>query len=150
VSTAKHIGFTGTRYGMTDEQRKAVDSVLADIIGGDLKLGVIAHHGDCVGADAHFHDIAVQYGAYVVGHIPIDGSHRAFCHFNQWLPALPHMKRNREIVAAADVMIATPAEAVEQPRGGTWATIRMARKAKKPLAIVRPDGHVVYERWGEV
>lgn len=30
---------------------------------------------------------------------------------------------------------------------GTWATIRMARKAGKPLAIVLPSGAVVKERW---
>ncbi len=141
-----HIGFTGTRHGMTDAQRRVVDTVICEIIGGDVCLNVSAHHGDCVGADAEFHKIAVQYGARTVGHLPIDEAFRARCVFDEERPPLHHMARNRAIVESADRMIACPHEMFEQKYGGTWATIRMTRKAKKPLVIVLPNGAQIIDR----
>jgi len=38
------------------------------------------------------------------------------------------------------LMLAAPRDMTEQEHGGTWKTIGMARKAKKPLVIVFPDG----------
>jgi hypothetical protein len=48
---------------------------------------------------------------------------------------------------SSTVMIAAPLESVEQAYGGTWRTIEMTRKAKRPLAIVWRDGAVTRERW---
>lgn len=135
-----HIGFTGTRHGMSEAQRRMVDITVADMIGGDLDLRVVAHHGDCTGADAQFHIIAVQYGAMTVGHIPDDNTYRGFAQCDDTRDPLPYLKRNQNIVDAATYMIAAPGEMTEQDRGGTWSTIRMARRAKKPLIIVYPDG----------
>jgi hypothetical protein len=45
------------------------------------------------------------------------------------------------------VVIACPFERTEQQRSGTWATVRMARKAGKPLVIVYPQGDERRERW---
>lgn len=138
----RHIGFTGTRYGMTDVQRMRV--VLEVERFADDSLGVVGHHGDCVGADAQFHEIVrVLPGGYLVGHLPVNESDRAFCTFDEVRQALPYMKRNAQIVAAANVMIAAPFEMTEQDRGGTWRTIGMARRAKKSLVIVLPDGSVM-------
>ena len=58
-------------------------------------------------------------------------------------PPLPPLTRNRHIVDTSDGIIAAPAEAEEQRRGGTWSTVRFARKRGKLLAIVLPDGTVV-------
>ena len=56
-------------------------------------------------------------------------------------PGEPFLTRNHNIVLFSDVMLATPKQVEEQRRGsGTWATIRYARQAEKPLAIVWPDG----------
>ena len=60
---------------------------------------------------------------------------------------LPHMRRNKNIVIAATVMIAAPFELTQQEHGGTWRTIDMARKAKRPLAIISRDGAMAKERW---
>lgn len=135
-----HIGFTGTRNGMTDVQRRQVDQAFCDAIAGDLRLRVVAHHGDCVGADAQFHAIAEQYGAMTVGHLPSYDGKRAFCRFDDERAPLPYMTRNAMIVREATHMIAAPAEMTEKSYGGTWATIRMARRAGRPLVIVYPDG----------
>lgn len=142
-----HIGFTGTRHGMTDKQRQYVDAMVAEIIGGDVHAEVVAHHGDCVGADEQFNEIARMYGCFTVGHIPSDDSLRAHCEVRKVMPPLPYMQRNANIVAGSDFMLATPAESSEQSRGGTWATIRMARRSGKPLAIVWPDGTATKEHW---
>ena len=142
----KRIGFTGTRHGMTDAQRQVVFALVRDMTPASEDWDQ-AHHGDCTGADADFHHIASSLGMYLVGHLPVDDTHRARCAFDETRSPTTHMARNRAIVAESDVMIACPYEATEQPRGGTWATIRMARKAGKPLAIVLPDGTVQRERW---
>jgi len=142
-----HIGFTGTRHGMSEEQRIAVDVSVCDLIGGDLNLRVHAHHGDCVGADAQFHKIATDYGCKTVGHPPWGRTRRAFCAFDEVRSSLPFLERNRAIVSESNFMLAAPLELEEQPRGGTWHTIRLTRKVGKPLAIVWRDGRVTKERW---
>jgi hypothetical protein len=144
----KHIGFTGTRHGMTEPQRLSVMhvmGVLDDEANRDGDL-VAAHHGDCTGADEQFHGVLREYGYAAVGH-PSTHNMRAFCQFDKEHERKLPLDRNAAIVSESDVMIACPYEPTEQQRGGTWATIRMARKAGKPLAIVLPDGTVQYERW---
>lgn len=141
------IGFTGTRHGMSARQLESVRKIVKKSTAGTTTFR--AHHGDCVGADCEFHAIAVEADsdAWTVIHPGPIGEHSAGCVGDDRHDPLPHMLRNRRIVAASTVMIATPFEATEQPRGGTWATIRIARKAGKPLAIAWPDGSVTKERW---
>ena len=44
----------------------------------------------------------------------------------------------------SDILIATPKEKEEQLRSGTWATIRYAKKTKKIVFLVYPDGKYEY------
>jgi hypothetical protein len=148
VSDVLHIGFTGTRNGMTDAQRRKVDMVVAEVIGGDVNLRVVAHHGDCIGADEKFHEIAQQYGCKTIGH-PSTHNLRAYCKFDKELDRKAPLARNADIVAESRVMIACPAEETEQQRSGTWSTVRLARRAGKQLAIVLPDGTATRERWSD-
>jgi len=134
-----HVGFTGTRHGMVELQRSAIRLLL---LGLYRDVGVTCHHGDCIGADADFHKIARGLGFWVVGHIPSDDTHRAFCDFDEVREPLTYMKRNRAIVDVASVVLATPFEMTEQARGGTWSTIRMARRAGRETVVVLPDGAV--------
>jgi len=142
------IGFTGTRHGMSELQQQAAVALIDEIAPPAV---FYAHHGDCIGADKQFHDAcrSTNGRAYVVVHPGPDGARgwRAGCLGDERRDPAPHMWRNATIVAASTVMLAAPAEMTEQQRGGTWATIRMARKAGKPLAIVFPDGRVEKERW---
>lgn len=143
-----HLGFTGTRTGMTASQRDAVSSLVASML---RTYGtVIAHHGDCIGADTDFHKICRNSGIAIHGWPPIQTSMRAFCTFDVEHDPLEFMDRNFEIVRAADRMIACPAEPAEQIRGGTWSTIRLARRAGKKRAIVCPDGTVRIEERASV
>lgn len=133
-----HIGFTGTRHGMTDAQRTKV----RELVEGFAKQGLgTAHHGDCVGSDEEFHKIADTCGLDLEGHPPLDSSLRAFCSFDTERAPSEFLVRNRCIVDACAVVIATPFEALEQQRGGTWSTIRYARRTRK-ARVVLPDGTV--------
>lgn len=140
-----HVGFTGTQVGMTHAQKAVVWHRLTDA--GDFW----AHHGDCVGADADFHEICrsfTQRCKGITGHIPDNDSKRAFCQFDSVMPPRPYLVRNKDIVVISDVMVAAPRQVEEQRIGsGTWATIRCTRRRDKPLALVLPSGEVRYERW---
>lgn len=141
------IGFTGTRWGMTPAQRAAlaleVDRAL------DLDAPWLARHGMCVGSDEEFHNIVRPLPNGVIHGHPsnLSGMTARITDCDVLHEPKRPLARNVHIVAASTVMLAAPAEMTEQLRGGTWATIRMARRARKPLAIVWPDGSVTRERW---
>jgi len=131
------IGFTGTRKGMTEEQRQTVRPLLADLKPEE------AHHGDAIGADAEFHAPAKETGvALLVIHPPKADAERAFCQGNTIRPARHHLARNRRSVDETELLIATPRGFKEELRCGTWATIRYGRKLGRPVRIVWPDGSV--------
>jgi len=141
-NTGMKMGFTGTQDGMTDDQVALVVEIITK-----LTEMTEMHHGDCVGADEQFFTIvrAQLPDVEIIGHIPEDESKRAFCDNDVEREPLPYLVRNRNIVAEADVLIATP-NGPERMRGsGTWATIRYARKAGIKLAIIWPDGKYEYE-----
>lgn len=152
-----HIGFTGTRHGMSEEQRVAVMRVLEDQLDGAMmaaRLGFVAHHGDCVGADAQFHEIVLwgfrPLGSWIDVHPgPAGDRHRAYSSgYDRIHDPQHHMARNRAIVAVSNIMIAAPFEPTPQKRGGTWATIRMALRALRAgklrdLYVVGRDGKLM-------
>lgn len=133
------LGFTGTRFGMTDEQKAVIRSLFATINRVEL------HHGDCVGADADAHEIARQLGGHVVIHPPVSESHRANCAGDELRARKTHFARNRDIVQETKILIATPFTMQEEDRGGTWYTVNYARKVGRWLIIIWPDGSVKEE-----
>lgn len=133
----RRVGFTGTQTGMTSEQIQQVDYLLEDSL-----TTTTAHHGDCIGADDQFHRLAKMSGLKTHGHPPLNPSKRAFCEFDSIEEEKDYIPRNHDIVDAVDWMIACPANYEEELRSGTWATIRYARKMKRPGHIVWPDGKV--------
>jgi len=62
------------------------------------------------------------------------------------MPIKRPLERNSDIVADSDLLLATPRFYEEELRSGTWATVRRARKANKPLIIVWPNGKVDWEK----
>lgn len=135
------VGFTGTQQGMTSRQKKLLRAHFIRLAKKHDHIEL--HHGDCVGADAECHTIAVetlQDRLTVVLHPPTNSYKRAYCTSpgQITLPALPYLDRNQAIVDAVDGMFATPEEEEEQLRSGTWATVRRARKRKRPLIILNP------------
>jgi hypothetical protein len=132
------VGFTGTRQGMTEAQKSTLRALLD---GGAGEF----HHGDCVGADSQAHDIANECGYSIVLHPPTDHSQRAWrkvpLHMER--PKKPYLDRNKEIVRETASLIAAPAEPEEQLRSGTWSTVRFARKQRKAVFLILPDGSVI-------
>ena len=141
------IGFTGTRGGMTEHQRRGVKAILRTKMPKTENL----HHGDCVGADSEVHDLAIALGIPLIVHPPVEPSNRAFRDVHRdslsrtrevtILEPKPYLERNHDIVDATDVLIAAPS-GEEQLRSGTWATIRYARKSGKEVWIVMPSGEM--------
>lgn len=135
------FGFTGTRRGMTAAQKIALEDYLSE---GDGEF----HHGDCVGADSEAHDIANSFGYAIVIHPPRDYKLRAWCEVPDHMmrPEDTHFSRNRSIVHDTVALIAAPYEAEEQPRGGTWYTIKYARKMGKTVVLILPTGIINQSR----
>lgn len=135
------VGFTGTREGMTPEQRIALRYLLLEHLPKEV------HHGDCLGADSEFHNAAIALCCpVIVIHPPSNNQLRAFCGGDAVREPKPYLDRNRDIVDETDVLIAAPKE-MEPPASlkghGTWSTYFYAKdKAKKRTYLVLPDGTV--------
>lgn len=135
-----HIGFTGTRGGMSKGQKATLLMILKGAAYGHERDAVL-HHGDCVGADAEAHEVAQSLGLAMVIHPPTNPQARAFCQDAEaWMPEAAYLIRNHDIVKASTLLIAAPGCA-EVVRSGTWATVRYARKTGGQVVILeRGDG----------
>lgn len=129
-----HVGFTGTRNGMTYAQTEAV----AELLHGYKVL----HHGDCVGSDRQAHGLATVIGLKTESHPPKNPTLRAYCMADVVHEPKDYIPRDRDIVDASCRLIAAPAGMTEAMRSGTWTTVRYARKVGQPVSIVYPDGSV--------
>lgn len=136
------VGFTGTSRGMTEAQKVTVKEALQLILG---LFSVSAVHGDCVGADDDFDAICEELGVERGIRPCTYENMRARCDGRRGVKALADpvapMQRNRDIVADADVLIATPPNDVPIKRGsGTWATIGFGKRKGIEVIVVLPDG----------
>lgn len=136
-----NIGFTGTRKGMTYAQYKTLKQLLSERL--DVRFEERAVHGDCIGADAEFHVLIQKYYPHVKIIIYPSNikSTRAHCIgaeivFEERDP----LKRNHDIVDNCDILFATPHEAREILRSGTWAAIRYCRKIHHSIYVIWPNG----------
>ena len=125
-------GFTGAQTGASAAQ-------LAWLRDRLVELGVTEfRHGDCIGADAAAHDVAQELGLGVVVPPPVVEAKRAFVRADEVLPARDYLDRNRDIVDAAEVLLALPS-GPERLRSGTWATVRYARRTGRPVEVRLPE-----------
>lgn len=136
------VGFTGTRRGLTVEQRIALRHAFSNIERGVLG-DVTLVHGGCVGADAEAHEEALDH-CFAIEIYPSDipsmyAKELAYDAMVVHEPR-PPLVRNRLIVERCTYLIACPGEPVEQLRSGTWATVRYARAAGKRVWLGLPDG----------
>lgn len=141
------VGFTGTRKRVLPLQRFGLRRLLRCLFGMGHRRFV---HGCCKGADWIATEIAYEMG-YVIEGYPsnlrnfVDVRSIAAC---DWIHMpRPPLDRNALIIHPAHVVVGVPATEEEEVRSGTWATIRLARKAAKPLVLVYPDGSQTYENW---
>jgi hypothetical protein len=130
------VGFTGTRKGLCGGQSAKILEFL-------IKNHVTeAHHGDCEGGDAQFHELCKMAGVAIIIHPPQDPKLRAFCKgADEIEPERPYLVRNHIIVDRCETLLAAPKELEEPEPGrgqGTWSTVRYARRSGRNLRIVWP------------
>ncbi len=131
-----HIGMTGTREGMTKEQKESFKRVVTYMKPTHL------HHGDCIGADADAHELAKALSTPSIVHPPSDSSLRAFKDSVEIREEKGYFARNRDIVNESEILLGFPKTMVET-EGGTWYTINYGRRAAgKDVYIIYPDGTV--------
>jgi len=128
------LGFTGTKEGMNDKQKKE----FIDFLFTHPEITEL-HHGDCKGADAEAHQAAMSLDLRVVIHTPNNCKHRAWCAGHEIRKEKPYLERNHDIVDKTDALFAAPHTNQEIMRSGTWATIRYAKKKQYyPITISYP------------
>lgn len=140
------LGFTGTRENVTDAQVALFVQLVTAAFPTEL------HNGCCVGAD-DFATLKItsmnmerilegKSQCKIIGHPPTKSnflSKRSLGYYDELRPELPYLVRNRNIVDETEALIAMPND-VEVLRSGTWSTVRYARKLKRPIFIIYPDG----------
>lgn len=141
------VGITGTQRGLTFAQYETATELL-----GELDSPPDLHHGGCIGADEQIARLTKRLWPHA----------RLFCYRghtrDKWAELdssttfvgepTDNLRRNRVIVLAVERVWAFPGEKDEVLRSGTWATIRYAKKVKRPLWVVFPDGS--YSVYNEV
>lgn len=141
------LGFSGSRGGITPEQKLALISFLQALYRapGFTRF----HHGDCRGADDIAARAAYEIGYEIIVHPGPDGRDAG-----RWRRAVdqprvtvldrqPFRERNQAIVDASQGLLACPSGAEEdQRRSGTWQTVRMARARGIDCWVIPPDVNV--------
>jgi len=135
----KHIGVTGTRFGMTEAQKARLLEVLR------LDDFTHWHHGKCVGVDVETHGFMVEWfpEVHIVIHPPQKTEHEGVALLREGdeiRERKSHFARNRDIVDETGGLIVIPYQMEWQPKGGTWYTHDYAIKQKKPVVVIWPDG----------
>jgi hypothetical protein len=122
------VSFTGTRRGANHWQRVFVRQHLSH-----LRPSAVAH-GACVGADDQLDEIAAELGIHRLvwpstasTRVPDERLRARTGSSLTIMSPLPPLERDRLIVDAGEILIATPAETLEVCRSGTWATVRPLR-----------------------
>jgi len=145
------IGFTGTRTGMTPQQKHR----FVELIDSRTRTYSLVYfvHGGAIGADEQADELMIDILHRTYTDLEITVFPASEARWRYWrgmkygvrhnvMPPEDPLVRNRMIVDRVDQMYATPAEMSEIIRSGTWATIRYTRQADKPLTIIFPDGSV--------
>ena len=145
------FGFTGTSEEVKEEQLITLEKVIKKI---SRKKNVEHHNGMCINSDEICFDLVTRHipHADIVMHPPTNKSKvfsledKTYVNSVVLRKDLDYLKRNMQIVAESDFLVATPKSVAEELRSGTWATIRYARIARIPILIVWPNGSIRQEK----
>jgi hypothetical protein len=141
-------GFTGTRAGMSMDQRVYVRSSL--VIG----TPTIIRHGGADGSDTEFHAMWREELSQNWADVWPASELRAKLFEKQnhvtVNPVMDPLDRNVEIVKRSSFLIATPQTQQEVQRSGTWATVRAARRHVVPVLIIWPNGMMTLDLEGVI
>lgn len=133
------VGFTGTRSLNPMEDIGRLMMILEA-----LPTGTAIVTGACIGVDSFIASQAHNFGLSVHTVVPADRSRvdrrwRDHCDtFEEMASGTDYRARNVRIVELSTRVIAVPDHAEDAPesrRSGTWMTVRIARKAGKPVDV---------------
>lgn len=115
------VGISGSR-SITDVPfiYKTLDYYLSQLL---LKYKVVLVHGNAKGVDYIANDWAISRGLGIIIFEP---------EYDKYLPKVAPIKRNEQIVAESDVLLA-----ITTGSNGTASTIKMALKKEIPTKIVQ-------------
>lgn len=140
---APTVGFIANRAGLTCPQFRTLTRLLVDREGPGAVAGVeLVRRGNETDADTDFARVVrwMDPRPGVVVHSCLGDAR------GDWSAGFEKAEtptdRNRAIVDGCEVLIACPREPSEEPRSGTWATIRYARTVSRAVVVVYPDGSV--------
>ncbi len=137
TASHRHMGFTGTKTGVTRRQRAAMFIAFTDLReDGFLWM----HNGDCVGADDTAADVWHDVGGKIYLHPPSNEKFRAFHKAEIICESKPYLRRDEDIAASAHTLVACPAGYEEETRSGTWTTVRRAAVLRRRIILIFPDG----------
>lgn len=150
------IAVTATRRGLTSPQRECAKLNLAF----HLDQSIVFRHGMCSGGDTELHHIARDLGITAANGHRIEGhpghSRNGASPFftstdvDLMHEPLEYLARDDIMVDLCHVLWGFPGTVKPVQRGsGTWYTIRYARKIRKPLLIVYPNGSMRWENMPE-
>lgn len=150
-----NLAVTATQGGFTPEQFQAAYSYLEWTF-EDISA---FHHGGCIGGDDRLQWMIAQLkeelSAGLRSHPGGVCSPRVIMHRgstpDKWALGCDdnadeireprdNIERNHIMVDETDQLLACPSGKNEVTRSGTWATMRYARRMKKPVVIIFPDG----------
>jgi hypothetical protein len=136
------VGFTGTREGMTRKQFRKFCTIIRTT---PMKS---FHQGCCIGADTQACIAMYDYRPKVrmFGHPPTDTRYMdmmnpEFC--DTLMDPLPYHERNKAIVRASTLMIATPLASTYY-QSGTWHAIDFSIRKHTPVLLIDPEGTTMY------
>ena len=144
IMSIKTLGVSGTRHGMSEQQRSSLHLVLNKLLTEfkDLKY---LRHGQCVGVDVEVANILyADFKFHIISHPPVKTTAIGSCFNNQTLPPKSYFARNRDIVNCSDIMLVIPYTQEKLNYGGTWYTYDYAIKNKKPTILISPCGSITY------
>lgn len=136
-----HVGFSGSRLGMSNKQLEWVERLLR-LRMTQYGLGWF-HHGGCIGADYEAHKIARNLGYKIDLHPPLDNKFQVpglGSECDKVDDAYSYHGRNQRIVLASKFLMMTPNSTGQ--RGGTWNTIQHAAASKRTHTIIFRNGEI--------
>lgn len=145
------LGVTGTRQQPTVRQLKFLYEYMLFLHEHGCRT---LHHGCCTGWDEAAHYLAASLGWAIYMHRPENSEFVNTALYEgsigYMLDPKPYAERNQNIVNAATHLIGGPLyhrDDTRSLRSGTWMTLRMAHRQRKPWRAVLPDGGTLYGEW---
>jgi len=145
-----HIGFSGSRDGMTPQQQAYLEQRLWAIAAGQGPVNIVDfHHGMSGESDKIAHYIARKYKYYIIGHPCIEPElqkYRFDCVCDEVRNMAPALERNGHIVgeigSVTGLLITTP-KTDTWSRSGTWGAMQRAKSAGVRVEHIQRNGKMV-------